>query len=96
MTSDTPDLIDRAIARLRQIEPTIDTARLAALEDVLRAEFGGVYSRTAKRSSKDRAALHAEILRLWRDRSAIDIARALGCHRSTIYRVLGSLRDRQP
>ena len=95
MTS-TPDLIDRAIARLRQIEPNIDAARLAALEDVLRAEFGGVYSRTARRSSKQREAMHAEILRLWRHKSAIDIARALGIHRSTVHRVLSGLRDRQP
>lgn len=90
------DLIDRAIDRLRHIHPEMNPERLAALEDVLRAEFGGEYTRPAKRGNAEREALRAEILRLWRDKSAIDIARALGCHRSTIYRVLGSLRDRQP
>ena len=90
------DLIDRAVARIAHVHPDMDPERLAALADVLRSEFGGEVTRPAKRSSKEREALHAEIRRLWHDRQASsrEIAQALGIHRSTVHRVLGPLRDR--
>ena len=94
MTSETPDLIDRCIHRLRQIEPNIDTERLIALEDVLRAEFGGVYSRPAQRSTKDRAALHQEIRDSYHGQPLRELARTLGIHHSTAHRVLGNLKNK--
>ena len=94
MTSETPDLIDRCIHRLRQIEPNIDTERLAALEDVLRSEYGGQYTRPAKRSSKEREALHQAIRDAYCGQPLRELARVLGVHHSTVHRVLGSLKNR--
>jgi hypothetical protein len=88
------DLIDRAIDRLRHIEPTIDAERLAALESVLRQEYGGQYSRPAKRSSKEREALHQAIRDAYCGQPLRELARVIGVHHSTVHRVLGSLKDR--
>lgn len=92
------DLIDRAIDRIRHIEPNIPAERLEVLEDVLRVEFGGKRARVARRGNAERDALHAEIRRIWQDRKATTraIARALGIHHSTVARALSDLRNRQP
>lgn len=90
----SPDLIDRAMDRLQHIEPNIDAERLAALEDVLRSEFGGQYSRPAKRGSKQREALHQSIRDSYHGQPLRELARVLGVHHSTIHRVLGSLGKR--
>jgi len=91
-----PDLIDRAMHRLQQIEPNIEAARLAALEDVLRAEFGGQYSRVAKRGSKQRQALHQAIRDAYTGQPLRVLAQELGVHHSTVHRVLADLRNKQP
>ena len=88
------DLIDRTIARLRHIYPDMNPDRLAALEDVLRAEFGGVYSRPAKRGSKQREAMHQAIRDAYRGQPLRELARTLGIHHSTAHRVLGGLKNK--
>jgi DNA invertase Pin-like site-specific DNA recombinase len=82
------DLIDRMIRRLQHIEPTVNERRAKALENALRQEFGGEVTRTRKRRKKD------DVIELISSRSASisvsEIARQAGCHRSSVYRVLGS------
>jgi transcriptional regulator of acetoin/glycerol metabolism len=79
------DLIDRMIRRVQHIEPSIDATRLHRLEVALRLECGGEVTRTRKRTKKD--AVEDAV----RDRYDGDVARLaaeIGCHRSTVYRVL--------
>ena len=90
----SPDVIDRAIHRIRHAYPAMDPTRLDALEDALRIEFGGTTSRIAKRGDTERAAMRAEILRLWQSGQPLsEIARLLGVHSSTVHRALGNLRN---
>ena len=86
------DLIDRMIHRLRHIEPRLSPEKAEALEQRLREEFGGVSTKTRKRSKTKKqeveAALHVEFRG-----NVDDFARQLGCHRSTVYRVLSSRKS---
>lgn len=83
------DLIDAMMERLRHIEPRMTRERLSVLEDALRHEFGGTSGRLRKkRRTKQQQA--AEVLRDGFDGSIEQLAAHLGCHRTTIYRVIRS------
>lgn len=83
------DLIDRMIRRLRHVEPLITEERCAEIERVLRSEYGGVVTRVRKRPTKRQ--LEAAVRQRWDGRSVAQIAAELQIHRSTAYRVLGSI-----
>jgi transcriptional regulator of acetoin/glycerol metabolism len=84
------DLIDRMIRRLQHIEPHLTADRVQRIETALRAEFGGVVTRTRKRSKNTEIE---DAVRAKYDGDVARLAADLGCHRSTVYRVLsGRLR----
>ena len=84
------DLIDRMIRRLQHIEPHLTADRVQRIETALRVEFGGVVTRTRKRSKKTEIE---DAVRAKYDGDVARLASELGCHRSTVYRVLsGRLR----
>jgi transcriptional regulator of acetoin/glycerol metabolism len=81
------DLIDRMILRLHHIEPHIDAASLRRLEVALRLECGGEVGRVRKRTKKDAVE---EAVREHYTGDVARLAAEIGCHRSTVYRVLSS------
>jgi DNA invertase Pin-like site-specific DNA recombinase len=83
------DLIDMMLARVRHIEPRMTAERLQALEAALRQEFGGATVRV-KKKGKTKQQVAAEIMAVGFDGNVERLAIELGCHRSTIYRVIRS------
>jgi chorismate mutase len=73
------------IRRLQHIEPHIDTARLQRLEMALRLECGGEVGRVRKRTKKNAVE---DAVREHYNGDVARLAAEIGCHRSTVYRVL--------
>jgi transcriptional regulator of acetoin/glycerol metabolism len=82
------DLIDRMIRRLQHIEPAITATRAKSLEHALRREFGGESTRVRKRPKKDE--ILQAITAHGQSTSVAEVARKIGVHRTTVYRVLSS------
>lgn len=85
------DLIDRMIRRLQHIEPTLDTRQLEVLEKAMRAEFGGIPNRPRKRRRTKKTEIEEQMQNGFRG-DVRALAREMGVHRSTVYRVLGEMQ----
>lgn len=81
------DLIDEMIQRLKHIEPKLTDDRARVLEDALRDDMGGAFARVRKRR-RTKADQITEMLAKGFDGDVERLAIRLGCHRSTVYRVL--------
>lgn len=82
------DLIDRMIERLKHIEPGLTESRADALERVLREEFAGEVVRVRKRAKNKE--IEKAVREKFNGRNVAELARELGVHRATVYRVLSS------
>ena len=85
------DLIDRMLRRLQHIEPTLDTRQLEILERAMRAEFGGIPNRPRKNRKTKKAEIEEQMQEGFRG-DVRALAREMGVHRSTVYRVLGAMQ----
>ena len=86
------DLIDRMIRRLQHIEPQMTAERAEVLEESLRAEFGGIPNKPRKRKKPKQDSVAAAIAERFNG-NVDELARQLGCHRATVYRVLSSRKS---
>jgi Mor family transcriptional regulator len=86
------DLIDRMIERLKHIEPALGEDRAEALERVLREEFAGEVVRVRKRGRN--SDIEQAVRERFNGRNVAELAKELGVHRATVYRVLSSALHR--
>ena len=84
---DNPDLIDAIFAYIVAEFPEM-RARVDALMDLTRREFGGDRPYIARRSQSERKRITDEVLVLFNGRNASEIARRLNISRASVYRII--------
>ncbi len=81
-----PDVLDRLMAKLRQLHPMSDK-EAAELHGVMREEFGGERG-ISKRSPAEKLEIMRLALQKFNGQNATEVARELGVSRATVYRYL--------